>query len=150
MALSSSAPAPRRPFEHWMLLGGALASALAVVAIGAWITPDPRGYGTHEQLGLAPCHFLAWTGIPCPGCGVTTSVALAMHGRFAASFANQPFGLAVALAVPAAAVVALVQHARGRDLGALLASLRPLWILLAVGVACAAGWAWKYAAMRPG
>jgi hypothetical protein len=147
---SSAVAAPKRSLEHWLLLGGTLLAALAVTVLGLWIQPDPRGFGTHEQLGMAPCQFLAWTGIPCPGCGVTTSVTLAAHGHFAQSFANQPFGLIVTLLVPLAALVALVQHARGRDLGDTLRALRPGWWAAAVGVVALASWIWKIAAMRSG
>ncbi|NBO19844.1 MAG: DUF2752 domain-containing protein, partial [Proteobacteria bacterium] len=38
-----------------------------------WLTPDARGLGTHEQLGLPPCGFYLWYGLPCPSCGMTTS-----------------------------------------------------------------------------
>ncbi len=148
---SSSAPtAPKRSLEHWFLLGGTLLAALTLVVLGLWITPDPRGFGTHEQLGMPPCHFLAWTGIPCPGCGVTTSVALAVHGEFAASFWNQPFGLVTALLVPIAAAIAIVQHARGRDLGETLRALRPGWLAIGLAVTAIGGWVWKFAAMRGG
>lgn len=147
----ASAPAcDRRSLEHWVLLAGTLAAAVAMIALGTWIQPDPRGFGTHEQLGMDPCRFIAWTGIPCPGCGVTTSVALAAHGRFAAAFWTQPFGLLVAVLVPIATVVAIVQHARGRDLGATLRALRPSWCGLVLALAGLGGWAWKIAAMRAG
>lgn len=151
MALSlppSTPTATRRSLEHWVLLGATLLGALALIVLGLWITPDPRGFGTHEQLGMPPCHFLAWTGIPCPGCGVTTSVSLAAHGDFTASFWNQPFGLVVALTLPLAAVTALVQHARGRDLGETLRALRPGWCAILIGLAALGGWIWKFAAMR--
>ncbi|MCY2959918.1 MAG: DUF2752 domain-containing protein [Planctomycetota bacterium] len=156
MALTSetsetSAPvAPKRSLEHWALLSGAILAAFAVLVLGTWIEPDPRGFGTHEKLGMGACNFLAWTGIPCPGCGVTTSVSLAAHGSFRAAFWNQPFGLIVALLAPLAALVAIVQHARGRDLGATLRALRPAWWGLGLGIAAAAGWAWKIVAMRAG
>jgi len=138
----------RRSLEHWALLALVLAAAVAVVVLGLLIEPDPRGYGTHEKLGMAPCHFLAWTGFPCPGCGITTSVSLAAHGRFAESFANQPFGTLVAVLVPILAIFALVQHARRRDLGQLLHASRPLWWMIALAVIGLGSWAWKIALMR--
>lgn len=84
---------------------------LAVVA-----QPDERGYGTHEQLGLAPCRMMQWTGVPCPGCGVTTSVTLAAQGHPLESLAVQPFGLLTAISLPLLALWALAVHLRGGDL----------------------------------
>lgn len=138
----------RRSLEHWVILGGALLALIAVIVLGTWVEPDPRGHGTHEQFGMPPCRMLQFTSIPCPGCGVTTSVALAAHGQFAASFWNQPFGLFMALAVPIVAIFALVQHARCRDLGQVLRAMYLRWWMLGIGLVALAGWAWKAAAMR--
>lgn len=113
-----------RSIEHAFVLASALLGPLLLVAFGLWLAPDARGYGTHEKLGLPPCMFMKWFHVPCPGCGVTTSVALAAHGRILDSARNQPFGLFVALMIPAAAIWALVGHFRGRDLYRDLTSIR--------------------------
>jgi hypothetical protein len=73
----------------WALLG---AGCAAVVALSAWLTPDPQGFGTHRQLGLPPCEFGSMTGIPCPGCGLTTSFAHMAHGHVIAGFAAHLMG----------------------------------------------------------
>jgi hypothetical protein len=55
-----------------------IASSLAVVggfAVAYRLEPDPRGFGTHQKLGLPPCTIRAVFGIPCPSCGMTTSFA---------------------------------------------------------------------------
>ena len=44
------------------------------------LEPDPRGYGTHEQLGIAPCTFQKSTGLACPMCGATTAWAHLLRG----------------------------------------------------------------------
>lgn len=62
----------------WGLMG---ALAWAVVGTAFWLRPDARGFGTHEQLGLLPCAFSKTTGVPCPGCGLTTSFAHMAHGH---------------------------------------------------------------------
>jgi len=54
---------------------------LSPLVIAQWLHPDPRGYGTHEQLGLPPCGFKLVTGLNCPGCGGTTAFVLAAHGH---------------------------------------------------------------------
>lgn len=74
-------------------------SAAALLAVAARLQPDPRGYGTHEQLGLPPCAFKQLTGTPCPSCGLTTSVTCMVHGRLRQALAANPTGcLCVVLA----------------------------------------------------
>lgn len=81
-----------------------LAVAIAGLAVGRMLTPDPRGLGTHEALGLPPCTFQYITGFPCPGCGMTTAVSHAAHGHFLVSLRTQPagflFAVGLALAIP--------------------------------------------------
>jgi hypothetical protein len=137
-----------RSLEHWILLAGATAALLGLVVFALWVPPDPRGYGTHERLGLPPCAAMELWNVPCPGCGVTTSLALAAHGRLLASFLNQPFGCALALAVPCAFVFALVQHARGRDLRRELERRPALPFVIAIVAFVAASWLYKLARVR--
>lgn len=76
---------------------------LAVLAVGRGLEPDPRGYGTHTQMGLPPCGFRAATGRPCPACGLTTSVAWCVRGRFDRAAGANPAGIAVTLGCAAVA-----------------------------------------------
>jgi hypothetical protein len=57
------------------------------------LTPSASGIGTHTQLGLPPCGFLWLTGLPCPGCGLTTSFAHLARLQFDAAIAANPLGL---------------------------------------------------------
>lgn len=134
----------RRGAEHWVVLLLALAALLVEAWLGLRATPDARGYGTHEQLGLAPCRAIDWFGVPCPGCGVTTSVAHAARFDFAKSFLVQPFGLFVAAAIPLAAAWALVVSWRGGDCAAALSRLSTRGLLFAVGALALFGWIWKW------
>ncbi len=82
-----------------------LAASSAAVVIARWLHPSASGVGTHLQLGLPPCRFLAVTGIPCPSCGFTTSFAFAAHLEFKQALIASPFGLllffVVVLIIPA-------------------------------------------------
>ncbi len=78
-----------------IIYAGLISLSGAVLLVGRWLTPSPRGVGTHEQLGLPPCAWLHLTGIPCPSCGLTTSVAHAARLHFHEAFVTQPFGLLV-------------------------------------------------------
>jgi hypothetical protein len=75
----------------------ALSVGVAVVFIIATIlSPDKRGYGTHEQMGLRPCEFKALTGLNCPHCGMTTSFTHIVRGQFVESWNANPSGLLLA------------------------------------------------------
>src|SRR5207245_5612921 len=61
------------------------------------LEPDPRGFGTHVQLGLRPCAFVSLTGRLCPTCGMTTAFAWFMRGRIDRSWQANPAGCLFAL-----------------------------------------------------
>lgn len=96
-----------RPQADWLerlIFAGLAAGAITALALACAIDPDPRGHGTHEQLGLPPCGLVAEYGIPCPSCGFTTTFAFSVRLRFWEALQTQPFGVLVflgfAFAVP--------------------------------------------------
>lgn len=73
------------------LAGGFALLGVAAFAAAAWLDPydaagRPLPHGTHRQLGLPPCMLNVVTGLPCPACGMTTSIALLAHGDPAAAW----------------------------------------------------------------
>ena len=68
----------------------------AVLGVARGLEPDPRGFGTHTQLGLWPCGFMATTGRPCPTCGMTTSFAWLTRADLAQAWRANPAGIALA------------------------------------------------------
>jgi len=140
----------RRTPEHWLLLALAGLVIVGFAVIGVFTEPDVRGYGTHEQLGLAPCMPMRLWNVPCPGCGVTTSAALAVRGSLVASFLNQPFGLLATLLAAAYVPWATFQHLRGRDLSQRLdGALAGRWGII-LGVVLVLAWFYKLWRVRTG
>jgi len=88
----------------WTLL--ALASG-AVLALARLLEPAPEGIGTHTQLGLPRCGFLALFSLPCPACGLTTSFAHLARFALFASLRAHPLGLPLFVLVCALWVRAL-------------------------------------------
>ncbi|MEM9069115.1 MAG: DUF2752 domain-containing protein [Myxococcota bacterium] len=78
----------------WFFL---FAVPLAVMITAASLTPNPVGHGTHTQLGLPPCGFLVVTGLPCPGCGLTTSFTHMIRLEVVDAARANPFGVALFL-----------------------------------------------------
>lgn len=137
-----------KPWEHWLVLGFAAAAVVLLVVLGALVDPDPRGFGTHERLGLPSCKPMEWWNVPCPGCGVTTSIALAAHGHLWDAFVNQPFGLLTALALPAFSTWAFAGAVRGRNLASDLSRWRlGAWAIALVAV-MVLSWLYKLALVR--
>ncbi|MBX3424298.1 MAG: DUF2752 domain-containing protein [Pirellulales bacterium] len=83
--------------DRWLAALGAAVLA-ALVAAAATATPDPRGYGTHEQFGWGPCSFRDWTGFACPSCGMTTAWACLVRSDVARAAAANLAGAGLAVA----------------------------------------------------
>lgn len=101
---SHSLPETDRRGKDCRRLNRAVRAALVLIAAGLtvvfalawWLKPDPRGLGTHQQLGLPPCSFHWVTGLPCPSCGMTTSFSHLMHGDVRESLKANPVGTLLA------------------------------------------------------
>ncbi|MFT4540279.1 MAG: hypothetical protein ACI841_005038 [Planctomycetota bacterium] len=119
-----------------------LAIGPALATLSLLTKPDARGFGTHEQLGLPACGLRALLEVPCPACGVTTSVVLATRGRVLESLANQPFGFLLALTLVALFVAALRSLWTGADMRPLIA-VRPGWQISVAGLLVLVSWGWK-------
>ena len=92
-------------------IGGGLALMFATAAV---LTPDSRGHGTHEQLGLPPCTFATLVGVPCPTCGMTTSWCHLMHGHGIAAMRTHASGTLLGLAAMVACVWTMAFAATGK------------------------------------
>jgi hypothetical protein len=82
-SLSTAEPVLPQVLKPSARLAAAIVGATLVVllAIASRLEPDPRGFGTHRQLGLYRCTFEWLVGRPCPSCGMTTSWSHLMHGQ---------------------------------------------------------------------
>lgn len=85
----SSGRLGRRPRAAFAVLA---AGVLGVLATARVLKPDPRGFGTHAQLGLGECAFRGLTGWPCPSCGMTTAFSWAVRGRLDMAWRANPAG----------------------------------------------------------
>lgn len=119
-----------------------------VLTIARVITPSPNGIGTHRQLGLPPCFFHQFTGIPCPTCGMTTSFAHTVRLRFYEAFVTQPFGMLACVLMALFIPLSLVLMRRRVPWMKLLTargSNAVMYVLIALFLAA---WAYKIWVMR--
>jgi len=91
-----------------------------VLAVAASLTPDGRGFGTHQQLGMPACSSEAIWGRPCPSCGMTTAFACFVRGDLLAALRAQVLGAVLAGATLLTALGGAVMAATGVDFGPLL------------------------------
>lgn len=117
-----------------------LAMATAVVATAAWLSPHPAGLGTHEALGLPPCGFWLVTGLPCPGCGLTTAFAHMARGQVVAATAANPAGVMLFLATVVALPLALWGLWQRVAVLHFVQALRLPWLVLLFGAVLALDW----------
>ena len=86
--------------------------AVAVTALAAVVVPVANVFSLPA---IPMCAFKLWTGLACPGCGMTRSMVCLCRGDVAAAFRFHPLGLVLggaALAVLAGGVGGAVT---GRD-----------------------------------
>ncbi|HUS92838.1 MAG TPA: DUF2752 domain-containing protein [Phycisphaerae bacterium] len=126
------------------LRGAALfVPAFGVLTVACFLRPREAGYGTHEQLGLPPCAFLARTGYPCASCGLTTSFAAMAHGKVVQAFLVHPLGVVLFAGTLLVGLAGLGEAVTGRDV---LPLLRPgVWWAMVIAVGLLGGWAFKIA-----
>ena len=110
-ALDPSYETPVRTYGRAALLG--IASFLTgVFLVALLLSPDPRGFGTHQQLGLPPCTFWLLFGYPCPGCGMTTCFSHFVRGHLVeaarANLAGVILATVCALLIPWCLISAMI------------------------------------------
>jgi hypothetical protein len=87
-------------------LGASMLAAAAMVAL-------PHAVPAVARWTDAACLFRGLTGLPCPGCGITTSLRALARGDAVASWSANPAGFAVAALLAGQAAVALAAMRRG-------------------------------------
>ncbi len=127
----------------WRMRGLLLVAAAGfagLLGLARTLVPDPRGFGTHVQLGLRPCSFAAMTGRLCPTCGMTTAFAWFVRGRVDRSWRANPAGCLLAvLSVPLMAWL-VASAVRGEPVGFQSLSGPMMGLLTAVVVFSVASW----------
>lgn len=150
--------APLRRFESLPVslqdrLVGLLLSAPTgvVLAVARSLSPDPRGLGTHRQLGLGGCSMLTTTGVPCPMCGMTTSFAHMAHLGLVQALKTQPFGVVLFSATLGVFLIGAADLLlpRGRWRTALRwVEAREGWIAASLMLGLVLGWVYKIKSMN--
>jgi hypothetical protein len=144
LAEGRSPVAPARAIASTRVTSAIVALATLAVLITAWVLqPSADGLGTHRQLGLPACGWVASADLPCPTCGMTTAFSHAAHGDLLSSFRTQPLGMLLALGTAivtlAAAWTAVTGSMLAPFLGAMLGP-RHAWTL---GILLLLAWGWK-------
>jgi len=124
--------------------GGFALLGCLVFVIAAILSPydaagRPLSHGTHRQLGLPPCTMKALTGVPCPSCGMTTSISLVMHGDLVAASEANWVGLLVT-GLGLIAIVWLFALAAGIPAGSLTVDETIKWLTVTGSTAALLRW----------
>jgi hypothetical protein len=153
MTMAGPSAAPRIYIGRWRAfdvnpLGRLLALGLAIGSLSllvtaASLTPSAGGFGTHRQLGLAECGFLARTGLPCPACGMTTSFSWFVRGNLAASFYVQPMGMVLAAICGLCVWLAGYVAVTGRPIHRVFKVVPEKYYLIPLLSLAMIGWGWK-------
>ena len=114
-------PGTRTDQRRWLACAF---GAVCVLVLARCLNPDPRGFGTHTQLGLPRCLFLWLTGLPCPACGLTTSFAHLARGEIDAALHANAFGVLLFACVLASVPFAVWAWLRKRAFFETLARMR--------------------------
>lgn len=123
-----------------LLIGGGMIGLLVTAAL---LSPDSRGFGTHEQLGLLPCSAQLLWGLRCPACGMTTSWTRLLHGDVLGALAANVGGVLLAVGAAVAGPWMTAGAIAGRWLGPAPRELTLALVLTAVLAVTLADWVWR-------
>ncbi len=137
-ALDAPVPIPRS--EERVILGIVAAVGIGLLAVAIYLQPDPRGYGTHEQLFLLPCGFYKVTRLPCPTCGMTTAYANMVRFRVGPALRAQPFGALLCVLSTLGGLAALFCLASGIPVVHRIEAMRMRWPMTGLAIAFFASW----------
>jgi hypothetical protein len=118
-------------------------ACLGVLLVAAWLPPSPSGVGTHTALRLQSCPFLVTTGLPCPGCGMTTSFAWFARANVLASLYVQPMGFVLATLCAVGFWGSLYVCCSGKPIYRLAQRIPTRYYLYYLPGLAIAAWAWK-------
>ena len=131
------------PAGQRIALAALALALLALLATARGLTPDERGHGTHQQLGLPPCTFYVIFQRPCPACGMTTAWAWLLRGEVGRALAANAGGALLAGLSLAGVPWLLVSALRGRWFVAPPNDWGVAGMVGVVTLVIAGQWAWR-------
>jgi hypothetical protein len=120
----------------------AIVCGAIVVFFGIFALAGRCGADMGRWLGY--CGFKQRTGLPCPGCGMTTAALAFAQGKIVEAFAIQPAGGLLCSAMVVVAVLAFAVAIFGvyfRFIQRFFAEVKLRYMILALLIVLAAGWA---------
>lgn len=87
---------------------------VGLLVVARMLAPNPKGWGTHEQLGFPACAFQLRYQMRCPSCGMTTAWSHLTRGNVLAAMRCHATGTILGLATAAGAVWMLLCGSTGR------------------------------------
>lgn len=116
--------------------------ALTPLLISGRLRPNAQGLGSHQQLGLPPCSIRVLWGIRCPACGMTTSWAWFMRGRWVESAHANVGGLLLALSALAVIATGAIMIYSNRLPGPRVIDWAA-WLSVTIAVVTLIQWGWR-------
>lgn len=74
---------------HWLRFS----AVVALLAMTGWAALELRTHGPSGVAFLPGCQFRRFTGLECPGCGMTRATYAMLHGHLAEAFRFNPLGM---------------------------------------------------------
>lgn len=130
-------------FVHILLRQRIIAGAVVILLVGTFAG---LAVAAHYKIQLYPypCGFKQIYGLPCPGCGITTSALAFAQGRIFEAFYIQPAAAFLCCIMVIAVFLAFIMAVFGVNLMVLkkfFAKLKIKYIIFALFVIFMCGWA---------
>ena len=128
---------------RWAAVGASVA-LLAVLSAAACLQPDPRGFGTHQRLGMPACAVQRLVGWRCPSCGMTTSWSHLTRGELVKSLQANSAGTMLGVLAGALMPWLLVSGIRGKWWGGFPQPGIQIGLIVAVTLTALVDWAARF------